>query len=74
MIINDFKIRTYGWQELAILYAPELSPGSAARRLSRWVDKNKALTLELTRLGWRKGYRTLTPIQVRAMVEMLGEP
>lgn len=74
MIINEFKIRTYGWQELAVQYAPELSPGSAARRLSRWVDKNEVLTSELIRLGWRKGYRVLTPIQVKAMVELLGEP
>ena len=38
--MEDFKIRTYGWQELAILYAPDLTPESAGKRLSSWIRFN----------------------------------
>ena len=29
MIVNEFEIRSYGWQELAVLYGPDLMPESA---------------------------------------------
>ena len=38
-----FQQKTFGWQELAILYAPGLTPHSASRRLTRWVIINKEL-------------------------------
>ena len=37
MIVNEFEIRSYGWQELAVLYGPDLMPESAGKRLSKWV-------------------------------------
>ena len=47
MNINSFEIRSYGWQELAILYAPDLTPESAAKRLSTWVQINPTLLTAL---------------------------
>ena len=29
MIVNEFEIRRYGWQELAVLYGPDLMPEAA---------------------------------------------
>ena len=72
--MTDFIIRAYGWQELAIGYAPDLTPESAAKRLSAWVAYNKALVRALEETGWRKGQRVLTPRQVGIIVEYLGEP
>ena len=40
--MEDFKIRTYGWQELAILYAPDLTPESAAPIPEAAVTANPA--------------------------------
>ena len=34
MIVNEFEIRSYGWQELAVLYGPDLMPESAGKRLA----------------------------------------
>ena len=45
--MENFKTRTYGWQELAILYAPDLTPESAGKRLSSWIRFNPKLTHEL---------------------------
>ena len=53
--MENFKIRTYGWQELAILYAPDLTPESAGKRLSSWIRFNPKLTHELQESGWKKG-------------------
>lgn len=72
--MEDFKIRTYGWQELAILYAPDLTPESAGKRLSSWIRFNPKLTHELQESGWKKGQRVLTPLQVCIIIQYLGEP
>ncbi len=74
MEINGFKIKSYGWTELATLYNPEVKPETASKRLRRWVCKNGQLTHELSNQGWHKGTRLLTPMQVQVMVQYLGEP
>ena len=62
MIVNEFEIRSYGWQE------------SAGKRLSKWVGADPVLETELQGYGWRKGKKTLTPRQVKTIVQFLGEP
>lgn len=74
MKTDDFKIRSYGWQELAILYAPNLTPASAGKRLTNWVKAHPQLTQALQATGWQAGKRLLTPLQVQRIVEFLGEP
>ena len=69
-----FQQKTFGWQELAILYAPGLTRHSASRRLTRWVIINKELYDRLIRSGWIKGTRILSPLQVAIIVDFLGEP
>ncbi|MCD7978437.1 MAG: DUF4248 domain-containing protein [Tannerellaceae bacterium] len=49
-----FTIKSYGWQELAILYSPEIDPRSATRKLSRWVSVRKDLKEDLLQSGWKK--------------------
>lgn len=71
---EKFKIRSYGWQELALLYGEGLTPESSTKRLSKWVQINPSLTDELERCGWKKGKKILTPIQVQVIVRFLGEP
>jgi len=69
-----FETKSYGWQELAILYAPGLTPHSASKRLKRWVVINKELYGRLIRSGWIEGSRILSPVQVGIILEYLGEP
>ena len=74
MEINEFKVRSYGWQELGVLYGPDLTRESAGRRLTAWVKKNKALLNDLKDNGWTKSTKILTPVQVEVIVRYLGEP
>lgn len=71
---DQFEIRSYGWQELAILYAPGLVPNSAAKRLTKWILIDHKLCEQLIQVGWKKGNRVLTPLQVRFIVDSLGQP
>lgn len=74
MEINGFQIRSFGWQELGMLYSPDLTKASAGRRLTNWVEHNRSLKQELIQNGWNKGKRLLTPLQVKTIVDFLGEP
>lgn len=71
---NRFKIRSYGWAELALCYNPSLHPDSASRLLRRWVQKNNRLADELKATGFIPRQRILTPLQVSVVVTYLGEP
>lgn len=71
---EKFELKTFGWQELAILYAPGLKPHSASKRLTKWIIVNKELYDRLIRSGWIKGAHILSPLQVGVIVEYLGEP
>lgn len=71
---DTFKIRSYGFQELATMYLPHIQPRSASIRLKVWITRNQHLVDALTNIGWIKGCRVLTPEMVREIVRVLGEP
>lgn len=71
---KSFKIRSYGFGELAQLYLPDIHPKSASNQLRHWFQLNTNLTASLKLNGYRKGNRILTPNQVKIIVEFLGEP
>lgn len=48
---DSFQQKTYRWQELAVLYAPDLTPHSASKRLTQWVVINKELHERMIRSG-----------------------
>ena len=70
----NFIIRAYGRQELACLYFPMSSPRSAWRRLKGWIMLNPRLREALAPTGRMNLLRTLTPCEVKMIVEELGEP
>ena len=74
MVMNEFEVRSYGGQELAVFYGLDLMPASAGKRLSKWMGINPELKTELQGNGRRKGKKMLTPLQVRTIVQYLGEP
>ena len=51
----EFEVRSYGGEELAVLYGSDLMPVSAGKRLSKWVGVNPELKTELQGNDWRKG-------------------
>ncbi|MDO4738281.1 MAG: DUF4248 domain-containing protein [Bacteroidales bacterium] len=70
----DMEIVPMRKQELAMLYAPDLSPRAAVNRLMRWVGMHPTLTAELLKTGYQKRSRLLSARQVELIVEHLGEP
>jgi len=72
---TQFKIRTYGYNELARLYFPFATPHSATVMFRRWILRNEKLMSRLCEKDGLRAYqKTLTPFQVKVIVEFLGEP
>ncbi len=70
----DFKIRSYGKSELALLYLPDVTPNAARRTLNAWINLSPGLSDRLHQTGLSASSHYYTPAQVRMIVEALGEP
>ena len=71
---TNFQIRGYGRTELALLYAPEDVPKTAYKKMQRWIIRHPHLSEQLAKAGLSPRSRIHTPLQVRIIVEALGEP
>lgn len=72
---NEFKIRAYTKKELALCYFPQSeNPHSAVNRLIVWVNRCAPLKAALEARGYRKTAKWFNPLEVRLIVEHLGEP
>jgi hypothetical protein len=71
---EQFKIRSYGFGELAQLYFPSVAKKSASIQLRRWIKKNKKLEIQLSEAEYKPGQKIITPKQVGLLVFPLGEP
>ena len=71
---EKFRIRSYGFGELAQLYFPYISKKSASAQLRRWIRTSKTVLPLLENLGYKIGNRLLTPAHVKVLVEEFGEP
>ena len=70
----DMDIVPMKKSELALLYAPNLTPHAAVNRLMTWVKHDKQLMAELLGTGYRKTAKLLSAMQVGLIVEHLGLP
>lgn len=61
-------------QELAQMYAPDLTPRAAVNRLAKWIKINPALVKALEAAGYVKQSKIFTSKQVKIIMEYLGEP
>ena len=66
--------KDYGRTELALRYAPTLTPDAAWKKLKRWINLNRDLTQELAQLGYTPHQRSFTPRMVSRIMYYLGEP
>ena len=71
---GQFKIRSYGYGELALLYFPNSNKRSASTQLGRWLRQNEKLKIQLLELGYKPKKKILTPNQVKIIIELIGEP
>ncbi len=71
---DKFKIKSYGFGELAQLYFPNISKKSASAQLRRWIKLSKTALPKLQNLGYKPGRRLLMPAHVKVIVYEFGEP
>lgn len=71
---EKFKVRAYGYGELALLYFPNSSKVSATTQFGRWIRQNEILKLQLFELGYKPKKKILTPSQVKLIADVFGEP
>lgn len=72
--IENFAIRAYTKKELALLYFPDSTPGTAVKHLMVTIRRNDMLWDELQAMGYYTRRKTFTPREVRAIVDWLGAP
>ena len=72
--MKEFKIRAYGRMELAQLYSPQLTDIAAYRKMKKWIFLCPGLLQLLYDLGDESKRRSFTPLEVRVIVDALGEP
>lgn len=72
--MKEFIIRAYGRMELAQLYSPELTDIAAYRKMKKWILLSPGLLQRLYDLGYQPGRRSYTPLEVRVIIDALGEP
>ena len=60
--------------ELAQMYMPFISAHSALNRLMTWIKAHPELLARLATLGYQPRQKELTPAQVKAITDCLGEP
>jgi hypothetical protein len=71
---ETFKVRAYGYGELAQLYFPSINKKSASWQLRIWLVANGKVLEELKKSGYKEHKRLLTPAQVKIIVDEFGEP
>jgi hypothetical protein len=71
---ETFKIRAYGYCELAQLYFPNISKKSASAQLRRWIQASSTVLPMLENIGYKPGIRLFTPAHVKVIVNEFGEP
>ena len=69
-----FKVRTYGFGELAFEYLPNGAKITATHFLSKMIKSNEELSQSLLEANYHPNAKILTPKMVSIIVEYLGEP
>ena len=66
--LDEWPVRPYSKRELAMAYAPDISPCSALNRLAGWLSH------ELDETGYQNRQRIFTSLQVELIFRYLGRP
>ena len=57
-----------------MLYCPDLTGLAAYRKMHRWMERCPGLMERLNDLGYEAQRCSFTPLEVRVIVDALGEP
>ncbi|MDN0071304.1 DUF4248 domain-containing protein [Bacteroides caecigallinarum] len=71
---QEFRLRTYKKNELAMMYFPDVSKAAASRNFRRWIKNCPPMMKELEAMGYDKNRQYLLKAEVAVIVKHLGEP
>ena len=71
---QEFRLRTYKKNELAMMYFPDVSKAAASRNFRRWIKNCPPMMKELEAMGYDKNRQYLLKAEVVVIVKHLGEP
>lgn len=73
-IDQPFVYRSYPKDELAQMYLPGYARATAVKKFNSWLKKSPQLREQLEHSGADLRTRIYTTVQVRRIVDHLGEP
>jgi hypothetical protein len=71
---TPFKIKSYGFGQLAQMYYPDHNYDSALRHFREEMHLTRGMWEAMTAVGYHEKQKILTRSQVRTIVSFLGEP
>lgn len=74
LLNEEWPVRPYYKRELAIAYAPDITPASALNRLAKWFKINRTLSNALQQTGYTPRQQVFTSMQVELIFRYLGRP
>ena len=72
--MKRFRIKPYGFGELAQMYYPDHNYDSALRCFREEMHLTRGMWPAMVAQGYKENSKTLTRAQVRVIVQFLGEP
>lgn len=71
---GEWPVKPYYKRDLAVAYAPDITPVAALNRLSAWIHHHKTLYRELVDSGYADRQRIFNSVQVGLIFRYLGRP
>ena len=72
--MKRFRIKPYGFGELAQMYYPDHNYDSALQHFREEMHLTRGMWKAMVAEGYHENTKTLTRAQVRTIVRFLGEP
>ena len=72
--LGEWPVKPYYKRDLAVGYAPYITPVAALNRLSAWIHHHKLLYYALLDSGYVERQRIFNAVQVELIFHYLGRP
>ena len=72
--LGEWPVKPYYKRDLAVGYAPDITPVAALNRLSAWIHHHKLPYYALLDSGYVERQRIFNAVQVELIFHYLGRP
>jgi hypothetical protein len=74
IVPEEWPVKPYYKRDLAVAYAPDITPVAALNRLAAWIRHNQKLWQALLNTGYMNRQRIFTSVQAELIFLYLGRP